>query len=327
MEDILQKLTAPFGVSGFEGAVSDCFAALASPFGDVRCDALGNVFCHRKGGGKRLLIEAHMDEVGLMVTAIHGGFLSFCPIGGIDPKILPGSTVTVLGKCEVAGVIGLKPPHLQKAGEERRLAIEAMSIDTGLRDASRLVSVGDAVVFNAPSGRVGSLFCARNLDNRASLAVLLRAASLIKESDFDITYCATIGEESGLRGAYAVGAAASYDVAISLDTTFGSSEGVEGYPLGDGPTVCISPTLSVPLSRALLSFGASEGIPLQIETEPGNTGTNAYAIAHRVPQAKCLLISVPIRYMHTTCEMAALSDMEHAAALVSAFAQKGASLC
>ena len=91
--------------------------------------------------------------------------------------------------------------------------------------------------------------------------------------------------------------------------------------------MCISPTLCVPLAKALLKLGKDKDISLQVEIEPGNTGTNAYAIAHRAMQARCALISVPVRYMHTTCEMASLSDIKQAAALVAAFAREGAALC
>lgn len=325
-EKILKELCAPPGVSGSEGEAADTFARLIAPYADsVEKDRVGNVLAYRRGGKKKLLLEAHSDEVGLIVTEVCGGFLKFLPVGGIDLKILPSSLVTVYGKEKLSGVIGLKPPHLQKEGEDKSLSVDKLAIDTGLSDASSLVSPGDIAVFDSPllpllNGR----FSSRCMDDRACLCALIKAAEMIKSTDYDICFAATSGEEVGLRGAKCLARAFLPDIAISLDVTFGeshmSSEG--SFPLGS-PALCISPSLSRPLTNAIEKAAESINVPLSYEVCSGSTGTNAWAVAAGSPDAHTALLSVPLRYMHSVTEVLSLNDIENTARIIAEFTQGG----
>lgn len=320
-KEILEKLISVPGVSGFESGVNEAFLSLAAPYCDSVSAGRGNcAFARKKGSGKKLLIEAHSDEVGLMITKVTGGFLSFLPVGGIDCKILPGALVSVNN---IPGVIGAKPPHLQTKNEDKRLKETDMMIDTGLIDASDAVRPGDIAVFDSPFIDMGKRAAARCLDNRACLAAVVKAAELIKSSPYDIVFAATGGEEIGMRGAKAIGF--SPDISISLDVTFAKSHGSdeESFPI-KSPTVCISPSLSRPLSYELIAAAREENIEVCTEVAPGSSGTNAWAIGMACPGAETALISVPVKYMHTTFELCSLDAIDAAARLTAAFAERGA---
>lgn len=317
--EILEKLVSVPGVSGFEDEVGKAFAELIAPFADECVFGVKTAVAHRKGTGKKLLIEAHADEVGLMITKAEGGFLFFRPVGGIDLKILPGALVRVNG---IPGVIGAKPPHLQEKGEDKSLKLDDMTIDTGLSDVTGLISPGDVAVFDSPFLHMGTFVGARCLDNRACLAAVIRAAEMLKTSPYDIYFAATGGEEKGMRGARALGI--SPDIAISLDVTFATqSTASEGtFPI-ECPTIGISPSLSRPLSMELRRIADEADILYSDEAMPGSSGTNAWAIAESFPNAETALISVPVRYMHSTVEVGKTECIEEAAKIIAAFAERG----
>lgn len=325
-EEILTLLCLPQAPSGMEEAAGAVFSHLIAPYVDtVEHTSSGNVIARKKGKGKRLLIEAHSDEVGLMVTEVNGGFLKFLPVGGIDFKILPACAVTVYGRKPIPGIIGLKPPHLQKKEDDRTLSADTLLIDTGLDDASALVRPGDTVAFSSPylpllNGRAAS----RCMDDRACLAALILAAEQIKQTDYDICFAATSGEEVGLRGAKCLAKSFMPDISVSLDVTFGENFGSQdsSFPLG-APTLCISPSLSMPLTRALEAAANDAGVSISYEAASGSSGTNAWAIAAGSFDAHTALISVPIRYMHTLTEVLSLSDIEAAAKIVAQFVNGG----
>ncbi|MBQ2941684.1 MAG: M42 family peptidase [Clostridia bacterium] len=329
--ELLKKLTGVRGVSGHESRAGIVFKELLSEYTkDIKEDALGNITGKITSGienAKKLLIEAHIDELGLMITGIEErGFLTFTPVGGTDVKILPGCEVTVHGKKDIYGVVGAKPPHLIKDGEDKGLNINIMSIDTGLENISELVSVGDIATYNAGFINLAGDFAVdRAFDDRAGLAVLLKALAMIKNPKMDIYVSATVGEELGTRGAKCVAYEVNPDYSISVDVTFGNSEGSsdKSFELSKGPTICISPSLSFDFTKHLMALCKEKEIPYQTETEGGNTGTNAWAVARNADNCRCALLSVPIRYMHSTCEVVNIKDIENAAKLIAAFCEEG----
>lgn len=326
-EKILRLLCAAPGVSGFEIEAANEFIKLITPFVDeckISPDGTVRAIKHsKKEGAKKLLIEAHSDEVGLMITEVaEGGFLKFTAIGGIDPKILPASLVTVYGKEKITGVIGAKPPHLQTKGEDKHLKISDMAIDTGLDDVCDIVKVGDIAVFDSPTlSLLGNNISARCLDNRACLASLCLCAQMIKESPYEICFAAASGEETGLRGAYCLARDFNPDISLTLDVTFAQSykSGEDSFPLG-APALCISPSLSRELSYSLALAAEKEGIKISYEVCEGSSGTNAWAAALSAPDSRAALLSIPIRYMHSVTEVCSLDDIYNAARIVSRFA-------
>ncbi len=330
--DVLKKLTSARGVSGHESEAALTFKSLLSAYtDDITTDALGNItgkISSGAEGAKKLLIEAHIDELGLMITGIEErGFLLFTPIGGTDMKILPGCEVTVRGKKDIYGVIGAKPPHLIKDKDDKGLNTKTMAIDTGISNISDFVSVGDIATYNASfQSLCGDYAVDRAFDDRAGLAVLLKTLELIKEPCMDVYVSATVGEELGLRGAKCVAYNVNPDYSVSVDVTFGKSDGSEdkSFELSNGPAICISPTLSFDFTKRLMAIADRNEIPYQVETEGGSTGTNAWVVAKNADNAKCALISVPIRYMHSTCEVLNYADIENAAKILAAFIKEGA---
>ncbi len=329
--DLLRKLTSVRGVSGHESAAGEVFKELLSKYTkDIKTDALGNITGKISSGiknAKKLLIEAHIDELGLMITGVEErGFLTFTPIGGTDMKILPGCEVTVHGKKDIYGVIGAKPPHLIKDGEDKGLNIDIMAIDTGIFDIKDFVSVGDIATYNAGFTPLSGDYAAdRAFDDRAGLAVLLKALSMIEKPKMDVYVSATVGEELGTRGARCVAWNVNPDYSISVDVTFGTSEGSseQSFELSKGPTICISPSLSLDFTKQLMKLAGEKEILYQTETEGGNTGTNAWAVAKNADNCRCALVSIPIRYMHSTCEVINIKDIESAAKLIAAFCEEG----
>ncbi len=329
--ELLKKLTEARGVSGHESMASAVFKDLLSEYTkDIKEDVLGNITGKISSGvdnAKKLLIEAHIDELGLMITGIEErGFLTFTPVGGTDMKILPGCEVTVHGKKDIYGIVGAKPPHLIKDGEDKGLNINIMAIDTGLENVSDVVSVGDIATYNAGFNNLaGDCAVDRAFDDRAGLAVLLKALAMIKKPKMDIYVSATVGEELGTRGARCVAYDVNPDYSISVDVTFGTSEGSsdKSFELSKGPTICISPSLSFDFTKQLMALCTEKEIPYQTETEGGNTGTNAWAVARNADNCRCALVSVPIRYMHSTCEVLNIKDIENAAKLIAAFCEEG----
>ena len=329
--EILKKLTSARGVSGHESEAGAVFKDLLSAYtDDITVDNLGNITGKISSGienAKKLLIEAHIDELGLMITGIEErGFLLFTPIGGTDMKILPGCEVTVMGKKPVYGIIGAKPPHLIRDKEDKGLNTSIMAIDTGIENIGDFVSVGDIATYNAGfTPLCGDYAADRAFDDRAGLCVLLKTLELIKNPKMDVYVSATVGEELGTKGAKCVAYNVNPDYSISVDVTFGKSEGSDdkSFELSKGPTICISPSLSLDLTKRLFALAKEKEIPYQTETEGGNTGTNAWAVAKNADNCRCALLSVPIRYMHSTCEVLSFADIENAAKIIAAFIEEG----
>ncbi len=342
IKEILKRLDAAFGVSGNEEEVRTAVKELFAPFcTEIYEDTLGNVIgCCRSGkeNAPSLMIEAHQDELGLMVSGIcDEGSLLFCTVGGFDPKTLPGTEVTVhTASGKLFGVIGAKPPHLAK-DSSRALALENMAVDIGFdkEAAERLVRVGDIITLNTGFVELGpSIVAARCIDDRGGLAAIVRALEIIQsyKLDCDIIAVATVQEELGLRGAKTAAAHICPDAAIAIDVCHGTSPGVgeNAFPLGKGVVVSVGPNLHPKLTRQLLDTAKENSLDVQIDVDSGDTGTDAWEIQVSGEGVPTALLSVPLRYMHANYEVCALDDIETAAKLIAAYTLKfkgGEQLC
>ena len=320
--DRLCALADAEGVSGFETlAAKEVLAQLEPLTDEVYTDTLGNVIGLKKGENteKSILLEAHMDEVGLIVTKVlPNGFLYFAPIGGIDPKILPSAEVKIHGKEIIPGVIGAKPPHL---GKEENV-YDGLYIDTGRTDATGIVSVGDFVSFTGETKRMlGERVSSKSLDDRACVAMLLSVLEQIKCPKWNIYVAISVGEELGLHGAKAIGYNIHPDVAVVTDVTFGAgNDGKEGaFPLGEGVAVLFGADSDRELTLSICETAKKLDIPVNKEIEPERSGTDATALQVSHGGMKTVILSVPIRYMHTTCEVLDLRDMEKGIKLLTAW--------
>ena len=322
---LLLKLCRAFGPSGHENAISELIASEAAPYADeIYTDALGNLVVRKKGTGKKVMLAAHMDSVGLIVTNItEDGFLYCAPIGGISPFYALSGYVRF--ESGVRGVImcGTKTKRAE-------LKLSDMFIDIGARDAAEaeaLVSVGDVCVVEHEGFVQGGRVFANFLDNRIGCFVLLEALKRIKKTDNDLYFVFTVQEELGLRGARAVSYSIAPDVALSVDVMTApdtpDSSG-HGLKLGSGVGIKVKDgsVMTHREVRALLCGIAKEkGINHQMEVAPSG-GTDAGAIHQSRGGVKTGGLSVPSRYTHSAGECIDVSDAEAATELLAEFAAR-----
>lgn len=330
---LLEKLCNVIAVSGDESEVRKIVLDEIKDYADdVRVDALGSVLATRLGrGAKRVkvMLDAHMDEVGLMIVAEDGeGIYRFEEIGGIDPRHLVGKQVYV-GKERAPGVIGGKPIHLMEAGERtRKVPIDALRIDLGLAGKAK---VGDRAGFATKFRRVGPSIMAKALDNRIGVATLIE---LFKRAPSNIDLCAafTVQEEIGLRGAKVAAQYFNPDLAIAIDSTpandlpnfDGNENTTYNTKLGLGPAIYVADgsTLHDPrLVRFLQTVAASAKIPYQLR-QPGGGGTDSAAIQRALAGIPTVSVSVPHRYTHSPVSLSRVDDWKHTLNLLHAALRK-----
>lgn len=332
MKEILEKLTSLRGISGFEYRIADKVKEMFLPYTDeVYTDTLGNVIAIKKSSyenAKSIMIEAHMDEIGLMVREIDDrGFISFVSIGGIDRRILPGAEVIVHGIRDIKGVIGAKPPHLQESGEADKAAkLEDMAIDTGLSadEIKKMVSVGDAVTLIGDfTSLLGDNITSKTMDDRAGIAVLLDVAEKLKDTELHVNvyFVSAVCEEIGSMGAKTAGYAIEADAAIAIDVTHGITpdNSKSAFELGGGTAIAIGPNIHPALGRKLISVAKDNEIKYTIEVEGGDTGTDAWLLQVAGKGMPTALLSIPLRYMHTTVETLSVKDVEAVSGLIAEF--------
>ncbi|MDR1589484.1 MAG: M42 family peptidase [Oscillospiraceae bacterium] len=331
--DTLTRLCSCDAPSGFETPAALLAAELLRPYTDeITTDALGNLIAVRRCGkpdAVRLLLDAHIDEIGFVVTGYaENGFLRFTGIGGHDERLLPASEVKLLTDPPLPGVIDTLPPHLQKdADAEIAVKIDDMYIDAGLspEDAGRLVPEGTPAVFlSEPTALGANQFCAKALDNRASVAVVLGALELLVGGPLgvDLYILFSSQEEVGVRGAPTAAFAADARYAIVLDVDFARQPDMmpeRGRIPGGGVVVARGPNMDRGLTERAAAIARERDIPYQISVEPGgNSGTNARAIQVSRAGVKTALLGVPVKYMHTPAETLCTDDLGAAARLVAA---------
>ncbi len=330
--EILKKLSEAPGVSGSESGVAEIIAEEFRKYADeVRTDALGNVIALKKGSDpspRRIMIAAHMDEIGLMVSEIEKGFIRFTTVGGIDERILPGQEVIVHGLRPLPGVIATKPPHLLTPEEPKKVTPrDQLFIDVGLpeEEVSSLVRVGDFISFAARCVRLqGDMASGKAFDDRASVAAIIFCLEQLSHMKhrWDIYAVATSQEELGLRGAVVSAYGIAPDLAIAVDVGFGDSPGVseaETITVGKGPAIAVGPNFHPLLREALVKTAKDLEIPYQIEAIPGPSGTDAWAIQVSREGVPTALLSIPLRYMHTPVETLSIKDIERTGLLLASF--------
>ncbi len=332
----LKKLSADVGVSGFEQDLAKEIAALFTPYADeVRIDALGSVIAHKKAAKPdaiKIMLDAHMDEIGLMVTEIDDkGFLKFTTVGGVDERILPSALVTVHGKKKLPGVIGVKPPHLQQAGENQKShELQNLTIDIGFaaEDAKTLVQPGDFVSFaQKPRVLKNGFMTGKCMDNRAGVVAVLEAAKALKDEalDADVYYVLSVQEEYSLGGAKTAAYGIGADIALVLDVTHARThDNRDGFEAGAGLSYSIGPNVAPVAEKWICKCAKKLNIPIFPEVDGGSTGTNAWSVQIAGNGVATAVISIPLRYMHTPTEVLNLDDVARAAVLAAAFVKKAA---
>ncbi len=330
---LLERLCNAIAVSGDESEVRKIVLEEVKPYADdVQVDALGSVLVTKNGRGRkraRVLLDAHMDEVGFMIVDEDGeGLYRFETVGGIDVRLLVGKQVLV-GREHMPAVIGAKPIHLMSADEyTRKVPLDALRIDIGLSGKAK---VGDRAGFATRFRRVGPSVLAKSIDDRIGVATLIE---LVKQAPSNIDLCAafSVQEEIGLRGAKVAAQYFNPDLAIAIDSTpandlplHDGSENVRyNTKLGLGPAIYVADgsTLHDPrLVRFLRETAEAEGIPYQMR-QPGGGGTDSGAIQRSLAGIPTVSVSVPHRYTHSPVSIARVDDWKHTFELLHAALQR-----
>ncbi len=330
MKKILADATATLGVSGHEAAVAAYFAGQFRPLVDeVKVDAMYNVIAHKKGKGPRMMLCAHLDEIALMATKIEDdGSVRFSGVGGVDPRILPGSRVWVHGKDgKLFGTIGALPPHLMSADDRaNNYRMDKLHVDLGMSaEAVRAqVRIGDLITFNTPFTELANgQVAAKSLDDRACVAILLRCAEMLQRMvcDADVYFVCSAQEEVGGRGAMTAAFGVEPDMAVVLDVTFATTPGCGpdvSCPL-DAPALMHGPFIQPKLNRRLIDCAKTHHIKYYEEVSGRGTGTDADEIGVSRAGVPTVLISLPEKYMHTSVETVSLETIEESARLLAHF--------
>jgi len=330
----LKKLISASGLSGHEAPIRELIAEQWGTLADeVSVSRLGSLHALKRGTlpepRPSLLIAAHMDAIGLMVTSVVGEFLHVAEVGGIDARVLPGQLVIVHGRKELPGLIAQPAAHLLPPDERNGpVALSNLLIDTGLTapEVARLVRVGDLVSFaQAPIELGKDALAGHTLDNRASVAALTSCLDILQKRllDWDLWAVASSQEEETLGGAATSAFQLRPSLAVAVDVTFASGPGTpsnRAYEMGNGVILGMGPNIHPALQKAFKELADRLEIPYKVEVTGAHSGTDAYTMQVAAEGIPTMLIGIPLRYMHTPVEVVSLKDIARAGRLLAEFA-------
>lgn len=342
----LKLFSEAFGAAGFEDDIRETVVDYLRDYADmVRIDSLGNVIFKKSGAddSHRLMVAAHMDEIGLMVSHIaKNGFIYFRPIGGWNALILPGQRVLIKardGKIH-RGVVGHTPPHILKPEEAKKVPeLDKLYVDVGAEsgeDVGKLgIEIGSPIVIERSVERLamGDVVTGKAFDDRVGLAVMAHVLMEVENPPVDFYAVATVQEEVGLKGARTSAFKISPDIALALDVTIaadlpGVSEQDQMSKVGGGPSITVmdgrdgSGIIANPhIKKRLVEIAERLGIPYQLEVLSGGT-TDASIIALNKEGVPAGVVSIPTRYIHSPVEVLSLEDCVNAVKLVKHFVEE-----
>lgn len=331
---LLKELCGVNAVSGNEcTGKTDIEEIFGRFFKEVSSDAFGNTYGFIRCGKEKaplIMLDAHIDTIGLMVTKINdGGFVNFIPVGGVDTRILPASEVVIHGKKDIYGIIGAVPPHLLSQKDTKNaFEVENLSIDTGYTESrlKKLIAVGDFIEIKRTFRILldDKISCG-GLDDRLGLFTLLTAAEEIDIKNVDICVVASSKEEIGRYGIKSAVEKLDPEIAVIVDATHGDTpdEG-NAYTnkLGNGGVLCKGPCFSRKYNDIIENTAKKHNIPYLIEVEESDPGTNAWNVRFANLGIPCIMLSFPLRYMHTNVETASLRDVNSTALLIDKFIEE-----
>ncbi|MDI3472178.1 MAG: hypothetical protein PWQ20_356 [Thermotogaceae bacterium] len=328
LKEFLKLIASEYGPGGYEENVVKIIQENISKYSDeVKTDNSGNLIAFKKGNGKgKLLLEAHVDEIGLVVSKIvNEDYVRIHMVGGVDYKILPGQRLKIFGRNGKVyrGVVGMLAPHLQKSSDRGKVIdFDELFVDVSMNDEKP--ELGSMAVLDAPVVELGeTLLTGKALDNRSSCAVIFevfKTLSKIKH-DADIYALFSVKEETGGVGATVASFSIEPDIAIILDVTHADVNGSmePEIKLDGGPALGIGPTVNREVFETLKKAAEENNVKYQIEPLPGRSGTDADSIQLVKKGIKTGLVSIPLRYMHTPAEIVSIEDLKEAVRLLTAY--------
>ena len=329
MRQALERLCTCTAPSGFESPAAAVAAELLRPLVDeVSIDRMGNVLGVRRSkapNAPRLLLDAHLDEIGLIVTGIEDGFLRFRSIGGVDPRMLPGRELVVLTDPPLRGLVACPA-----GGDEgKSVPLNELYVDVGLSqsEAERAVPVGTPMVDRAGCFPLGEeQMCGKSMDDRACFVTLLRAAELLRDRELDVELhiMGSTREEVSGAGAVVGTWAVAPDFCVAVDVTHGKTPdgpADKTFALGGGPAIGVGPNMTRWMTERMIAKAREHSIPYQLEIMSGHTGTNGWEMQISREGVATSVLSLPLKYMHTPVETLSLADMEGVAQLLAAFVE------
>lgn len=329
MRQALERLCTCTAPSGFEGPAAAVAAELLRPLVDeVSIDRMGNVLGVRRSktpGAPKLLLDAHLDEIGLIVTGVEDGFLRFRSIGGVDPRMLPGRELVVLTDPPLRGLVACPAG----GDENKSVPLNELYVDVGLsqEEAERAVPVGTPMVYRAGCFPLGEdQMCGKSMDDRACFVTLLRAAELLRDRELDVELhiMGSTREEVSGAGAVVGTWAVAPDFCVAVDVTHGKTPdgpADKTFALGGGPAIGVGPNMTRWMTERMIAKAREHGIPYQLEIMSGHTGTNGWEMQISREGVATSVLSLPLKYMHTPVETLSLADMEGVAQLLAAFVE------
>lgn len=323
MFDLIKELTHAFGPSGCEKQIADLISdILKDKVDEIRTDALGNLICVKKGKGKKIMLAAHMDQIGIIVTFIDDkGFLRFGNIGGLNPHVVLGQRV--IFENGTTGVIWYE----ENIDDIKNIKLDKMYIDIGAaskEEAETLVKLGDMAIYDADTKLQNGKLISKYMDDRIGCAILVQLALNAPETDNEIYYVFTTQEEVGLRGARTAAFGIVPDMAIAVDVT-GTGDTPDCKPMavsiGAGPTIKIKDRSVIAhpdVKDRLLDCAKAQNIPYQFEIlmYGGTDAGSIHVTAGGIPSGG---VSVPTRNIHSSAEIVDMKDVENAIKLLEAF--------
>ncbi len=331
LKETLLKLCCTPGVSGHEEKIGQVISTMLKSYSnDIFVNSLGSVIAkisNPKNNYPKILLEAHMDEIGLIVTSItDDGFIKVSNCGGVDVKLLIAQEVVVHGKSDLYGVVCSVPPHLNTK-KDSLIKMDDICIDIGMnkQNAEKLVSPGDVVTYNFSSVMLhGHRVASKSLDNRSGVAAILLALDKLKGKDYNcgVSVMFSSLEETSGKGALTGGYLARPDISFCVDVSFAKSIGCpksKCKDMGKGVMIGYSPTLDSKLSLKLKDIAEKNNIPHQMEIMSGLTSTDADKISTLRGGIVTGLCSIPLKYMHSPIEVIDLNDLDSVASLLSEF--------
>lgn len=329
MFQIITELTTTPGVSGNEDAVCDVIKKWFRTYtDDVWSDVMNNTYA-RFGNpdGPTILLMAHMDEIGLMVADIEdNGMVRLYNVAGVDPRVLPGSEVQINGVEPVPAVVGALPPHLQKNGDNtKNYAIEDLLCDTGLpaEEVRQLVRIGDTVSFKPfpPMKLKNNTIAGKTFDDRACVVALMEVMEELKnyKLECNVVVCASIQEENGLKGGITGAHAIDPDMAIAIDVCHAPQPGAKPTDYTDFDKVSIARggNIHPKIFEQLKTSAKEQNISYDTDVMFAQTGTDAWTIQTQRGGIPTGLISLPLRYMHTSVEVISLDTLKNCAKVIA----------